>query len=80
MHGRWKLFSPTLLVEVEGSVLIKWVALYALTNVWRRGERGKHTHALTRLALPDWAGLGWAWRGVAWRGQAMGGGARRVCE
>jgi hypothetical protein len=48
MHGGWQLFSPTLLVEMEGSLLIRWVALYALASVWKRGERGKHTHALAR--------------------------------
>jgi hypothetical protein len=36
MHGGWKLFSPTLLVEVEGSLRKRWVALYALVRVWRR--------------------------------------------
>jgi hypothetical protein len=46
MHGVWQLFSPTLLVEVEGSLLIWWVDLYALASVWRRGEREKHTRAL----------------------------------
>jgi hypothetical protein len=48
MHGGWQLFSPTLLVEMEGSLLIRWVALYALASVWKRGERGKHTRALAR--------------------------------
>jgi hypothetical protein len=52
MHGEWQLFSPTLLVEVEGSLLIRWVALYALASVWRRGEREEHTRALARLASP----------------------------
>jgi hypothetical protein len=52
MHGGWQLFSPTLLVEIEGSLLIRWVTLYALVSVWRRGERGKHTRVLTRLASP----------------------------
>jgi hypothetical protein len=65
MYGRWQLFSPTLLVEMEGSLLIRWVALYSLTSVWRRGERGKYTCALTHLASPGRAG-----RGVAWRGEA----------
>jgi hypothetical protein len=45
MHGGWQLFSPTLLVEMEGSLLIRWVALYILASVWSRGERGKHTRA-----------------------------------
>jgi hypothetical protein len=53
MHGEWQLFSPILLVEMEGSLLIRWVALYALASVWRRGERGKHTRArLHRLTGP----------------------------
>jgi hypothetical protein len=42
MHGGWQLFSPTLLVEIEGSLLIRWVTLYALASAWRgdvtRGE------------------------------------------
>jgi hypothetical protein len=46
MYGGWQLFSLTLLVEMEGSLLIRWVALYALTSVWTRGEMGKHTRAL----------------------------------
>jgi hypothetical protein len=25
MHGEWQLFSPTLLVEVEGRLLIRWL-------------------------------------------------------
>jgi hypothetical protein len=33
MHGGWQLFSPTLLVEMEESLLIRWVALYALVSV-----------------------------------------------
>jgi hypothetical protein len=37
MHGGWQLFSPTLQVEVEGSILMRWVALYAHADVWRRG-------------------------------------------
>jgi hypothetical protein len=37
MHGGWQLFSPTLLVEVEGRLLIRCVALYALASVCRRG-------------------------------------------
>jgi hypothetical protein len=63
MHGWWQLFSPTMLVEVEWSLLIRWVAPYALTSVWRRGERGKHTRVLARLASPGGAGVG---QGVAW--------------
>jgi hypothetical protein len=67
MHGGWQHFSPTLLVEMEGSLLIRWVALYALASVWRRGERGKHTCALARLASPHRAGSGGAWLGEARR-------------
>jgi hypothetical protein len=48
MHGGWQLFSLTLIVEMERSLLIRWVALYALINVWRRGERGKHTRMMWR--------------------------------
>jgi hypothetical protein len=70
MHGGWQLFSPTLLVEMEGSLLIMWVALYALASMWRRGERGKHSLASPRRA----------WHGVAWCGKAMGAGARRAHE
>jgi hypothetical protein len=33
MHGEWQLFNPTMLVEVEGSLLIRWIALYALASV-----------------------------------------------
>jgi hypothetical protein len=65
MHSEWQLFSPTLLVDVESTLFIRWVALYAFASVCRRGERGKHTHALTRL-------IG--------RGEVMGAGARRTCE
>jgi hypothetical protein len=39
IHGGWQLFNPTLLVEVEGSLLIMWVTLCALASMWRRGER-----------------------------------------
>jgi hypothetical protein len=67
---------------VEESLLIRWVALYALISVWRRGERGKHTGALASSRLD---GLGRAGRGVAWhcearRGKEMGAGARRERE
>jgi hypothetical protein len=50
MYGGSQLFSSTLLVEMEGNLLMRWVALYALTSVWRRGERKTHTRALARLA------------------------------
>jgi hypothetical protein len=36
IHGGWQLFSPTLLVEMDESLLIRWVALYALASMWRR--------------------------------------------
>jgi hypothetical protein len=65
MHGGWQLFSPMLLVEIEGSLLIRWVALYALASVWGRREMGKHTRALARLAT-----LG---RARAWRGEVRCG-------
>jgi hypothetical protein len=42
-------------VEVEGSLLIRWVDLYILASVWRRRERKKYTHA---LASPLLVGLG----------------------
>jgi hypothetical protein len=47
-----------LLVEVEGRLLKRWVTLYSLASVWRRGEREKHTHALSHLVSPSMA-----WRG-----------------
>jgi hypothetical protein len=61
MHGGWELLTPTLLVQVDGSLLKWWVALYALARVCRRGEREKQMSALARLAGP-----GGVWRGVAW--------------
>jgi hypothetical protein len=69
MHGGWQLFSPTLLVEVEGSLLIRCVALYALTSMWRRGEREKHTRSLTRLAST----------GVEWHGEVRWARVHDVC-
>jgi hypothetical protein len=57
MHGVCQLFSHTLLVEMEERLLIRWVILYALTSVRRRGEKEKHTRALTRLISP---GVAWA--------------------
>jgi hypothetical protein len=71
MHGGWQLFSPTLLVEVEGSLLIRWIALYALISVWRREERGKHTRARS-LTLPRWARPRRTRLDRAWCGEAMG--------
>jgi hypothetical protein len=52
-------------LEVERSLLKRWVALYAIAMVCRRGEREKHTRSLT---LPYRAGPGVAWRGVARQG------------
>jgi hypothetical protein len=66
MHGRWQLFSPTMLVEVGESLLKRWVALYALASVWRRREREKHM----RTRSPHLASLGWAGPSGAWRGLA----------
>jgi hypothetical protein len=66
MYGGWQLFSPTLLVEMKGTLLIRWVALYALASVWRRGEREKHAHAR------------WPRRAGAWRDE--GAGARHAHE
>jgi hypothetical protein len=60
MYGGWQLLSPTLLVEVERSLLIRWVALYALVSVWRRGEREKHMRALTRF-VSLWRGKTRRW-------------------
>jgi hypothetical protein len=67
MHVGWQLFSPNLLVEMEGIILIRWVALYVLASVWRRKEIEEHTR-LPRLASP----------GGGWRGEAMG--AQCACE
>jgi hypothetical protein len=55
---------------VEGSLFIRWVALYTLVSVWRRGEREKHTCMLTHLAGP----------GGTWRSEAMGAGTGRARE
>jgi hypothetical protein len=33
MHDGWELFTPTLLVEVEESLLIRCVALHTLVSV-----------------------------------------------
>jgi hypothetical protein len=63
----WQTFSPTLLVEVEGSLLKRWVALYALVNVWRRGEMEKYTCTLASPRLAELSGVG---RGMAWCGLA----------
>jgi hypothetical protein len=51
MHGGWQLFSPTLLVEVERSLLKRWVALYTLARVWMREQREKHTQVRGFLLL-----------------------------
>jgi hypothetical protein len=59
MHGGWQHFSPTLLVEVERSLLIRWVALYALASVWKRIKRETHARTLARLTGPSgvWCGV-----------------------
>jgi hypothetical protein len=57
MHDGWQFISPTLLVEVEESLLKRWVAVYALARVWRRGEKEKHTRVLARLASPAGPGV-----------------------
>jgi hypothetical protein len=75
MHGGWQIFSPTLLVEVEGSLLKRRVGLYALVRVWRRGERVKHM-----LMLACLTSLGWAGHCMAWRGEVMGPGTQRAHE
>jgi hypothetical protein len=59
MHGGWQHFSPTLVVEVEGSLLIRLVALYALVTVWRRAEKEKRTRACSPRLVR---------RGSTWRG------------
>jgi hypothetical protein len=43
-------------VKVEGSLLIRWVTLYALARVWRNEEMEKHMCVLAHLA-----GQGGAW-------------------
>jgi hypothetical protein len=53
-------------VEVEGSLLKRWVSHYALASVWRRGEREEHMHARAcspHLVGPAWCGevRRWAW-------------------
>ena len=47
----------TLLVEVEGSQLIRLVGSHSLASVWMREEE-EHTRALARLASPRRAGWG----------------------
>jgi hypothetical protein len=49
---------------LSGSLLIKWIALYALANMWRRGETEKH---MCSFASSHRAGQGRAWRGLARR-------------
>jgi hypothetical protein len=71
MHGEWQIFSPTLLVKMEGSIIIRFVALYALARVWRRGERKKDMCARSSRLVG---------RGGAWHGEAMGAGARCARE
>jgi hypothetical protein len=61
MYGGWQLFSLTLLVEIEGSLFIRWVALYALASVWRREEKGKHTRARSSRRAGPWRGEARRW-------------------
>jgi hypothetical protein len=42
---------------MEGSLLINWVALYALTSAWRRRKGETHACVLARLAVVR----RWAW-------------------
>jgi hypothetical protein len=70
MYNGCQFFSPTLLIKIERSLLKRCVTLYALTRVWRRGEKEKHIRMLTRRAG----------QGVAWRDDVMGAGARRARE
>jgi hypothetical protein len=53
MHGGRQLFSPNLLVELEGSLLIRWV------------EESKNGEIYTSAHSPRRAGRGVAWRGEA---------------
>jgi hypothetical protein len=55
MHGECQLFSPTLLVEVERSLLKIWVALYTLVRVCRRGARWVALYALAGACMT------WRW-------------------
>ena len=58
MHGESARFSPTLLVEVEGSQLIRLVVSHSLISVWMREEE-EHARARSpRLAGPGGAGRG----------------------
>ena len=54
MHGGSARFSPTLLVEVEGSQLIRLFVSHSLASVWMREEE-EHTRA---LASPRRGGAG----------------------
>jgi hypothetical protein len=49
MHGGRQLFSPNLLVELEGSLLIRWV------------EESKNGEIYTSAHSPRRAGRGVAW-------------------
>jgi hypothetical protein len=33
MYDVWELFNPTLLMDIEERLFIRWVVLYALTSV-----------------------------------------------
>jgi len=48
--GKWELFSPTLLVELEVVMLKYGSPLHSLKSTMRRKEA--HTRSLARLPLP----------------------------
>jgi hypothetical protein len=55
-NGGWQLFSPTLLVEVNKSLLIRWVACTCkYVDDRRNGE------TLARVRLPHLVGPDVAW-------------------
>jgi hypothetical protein len=59
MHARWQPFSPNLIVEVERSLLKRWVAVYTLASVEERRKREAHEHARSpHLARRGGAGDG----------------------
>jgi hypothetical protein len=58
MYCGCQLFSLTLLVEVEESLLKRWVTLYALTRVWSRGESETHRCSSRRARCGEVMGVG----------------------
>jgi hypothetical protein len=46
---------------MEGNLLIRWVALYALVSVWRGAERKKHAHARSLHLVRLWRGEARRW-------------------